>query len=49
MQDTSKAPSETPVATMPQHLVDRFENEWRQMRSGISEPSKSPFSASDKR
>ena len=47
MQNTGKTPAET--AAVPQHLVDRFENEWRQMRSSASETQKPAFSTLEKR
>ncbi|MDQ0319596.1 hypothetical protein QO002_001734 [Pararhizobium capsulatum DSM 1112] len=49
MQNTGKTQSENTAATMPQHLVDRFESEWRQMRAGSAEAPKSAFSTPDKR
>ncbi|WP_200943761.1 MULTISPECIES: hypothetical protein [unclassified Rhizobium] len=46
MQNTGKTPAETAAPTMPQYLVDRFENEWRQMRASAAE---TPKAATDKR
>ncbi|WP_198935132.1 hypothetical protein [Pararhizobium arenae] len=47
MQNTGKATAET--AAVPQHLVDRFENEWRQMRTSAAETPKPAFITPDKR
>lgn len=38
MQTNSTTQTKT-AATIPAHVMDRLENEWRQMRQGNSQPS----------
>lgn len=44
-----KTPSEATRSTIPQHILDRFENEWHQMRSNAASAPKSLQREDDKR
>ncbi|WP_162843346.1 hypothetical protein [Pararhizobium polonicum] len=44
-----KQPSDTTRSTIPQHVVDRIENEWHQMRANASSAPKSFHTGDDKR
>lgn len=49
MNVESKNPSEAIRPTIPQHILDRFENEWHQMRSSAASATKSFQRDDDKR
>ncbi len=46
MNAAAKIPSETERSTIPQHMLDRIENEWHQMRANaLAQPK--PFQPSN--
>ncbi|HTO30841.1 MAG TPA: hypothetical protein VL202_06665 [Pararhizobium sp.] len=49
MNVDSKNPSEATRSTIPQHILDRFESEWHQMRSSAAAAPKSFQREDDKR
>ncbi|WP_416795925.1 hypothetical protein [Ciceribacter azotifigens] len=34
-----QTPAQIPAQTIPAHVLERMENEWRQMRQGAGQPS----------
>jgi hypothetical protein len=49
MNAQSKIQADTTRATVPQHILDRFENAWQQMRANASVEPKSIVAEDDKR
>jgi len=49
MNAQSKIQADTTRSTVPQHILDRFENAWQQMRDNSSLTQKSTGTANDKR
>ncbi|WP_280924016.1 hypothetical protein [Ciceribacter sichuanensis] len=41
MQTNSTTQTKTNAATIPAHVMERLESEWRQMRQGSTQPSSS--------
>jgi len=48
MNAQSKIQADTTRSTVPQHILDRFENAWQQMRANASPAPKSPASDDEK-
>jgi hypothetical protein len=46
MNANTKPPSEAERSTIPQHLLDRIENEWNQMRANAPTAPRPTFSFS---
>jgi hypothetical protein len=49
MNAQSKIQADTTRSTVPQHILDRFESAWQQMRANASEAPKSAETEDDKR
>ncbi|MBP1859794.1 hypothetical protein [Rhizobium herbae] len=49
MNAQSKIQADTARSTVPQHILDRFENEWQQMRASASSAPKPSQTDDDKR
>lgn len=49
MNAQSKIQADATRATVPQHILDRFENAWQQMRANASAEPKSIATEDDKR
>lgn len=49
MNAQSKIQADTTRATVPQHILDRFENAWQQMRANASSAPKSAADEDGKR
>ncbi len=49
MNAQSKIQADTTRSTVPQHILDRFENAWQQMRENTAPVQKSTGTADDKR
>ncbi|MBW9064177.1 hypothetical protein JNB71_12690 [Rhizobium herbae] len=49
MNAETKIPADATRATVPQHILDRFENVWQQMRINASSTQKLPTGTDDKR
>jgi hypothetical protein len=49
MNTESKIQADTTRATVPQHILDRFESEWQQMRLNASSAQKLSPGTSEKR
>ncbi|URK88212.1 hypothetical protein LP421_12640 [Rhizobium sp. RCAM05350] len=49
MNAQSKIQADTTRPTVPQHILDRFENAWQQMRANATSAPKSPATEDDKR
>ncbi|WP_438749472.1 hypothetical protein [Pararhizobium sp. O133] len=49
MNVDAKNPSDATRSTIPQHILDRFEKEWHQMRSSAASVAKSFQREDDKR
>lgn len=48
MNAQSKMQADTTRSTVPQHILDRFENAWQQMRANASSAPKSASGDDDK-
>ena len=48
MNAQSKMQADTTRSTVPQHILDRFENAWQQMRANASPAPKSASGDDDK-
>jgi hypothetical protein len=49
MNAETKIQADATRATVPQHILDRFENAWQQMRLNASSMQKLPTGTDDKR
>ncbi len=49
MNAQSKIQADTTRSTVPQHILDRFENAWQQMRENASPVQKSTGTEDDRR
>ena len=49
MNAQSKIQADTARSTVPQHILDRFENEWQKMRASASSTPKPAQTDDDKR
>jgi hypothetical protein len=49
MNAQNKIQADTTRATVPQHILDRFETAWQEMRANASSTPKSPATEDDKR
>jgi hypothetical protein len=49
MSEDTRTQADTTRSTVPQHILDRFENAWQQMRLNASASQKPSQSETDKR